>query len=276
MPRGRLEREARTCVRGGSSVRLRGLLRALSVELFGAAIPVPDFPLVPSLRGLGISDSSIYAERLRTKLDYRNTFYDREPRFDLRNPPPGEAQAYDFLIASEVFEHVAPPVEAAFENASALLKPNGVLLLTVPYSLEADTVERLAGVREFGLANVGGTVLVYRSPDGGLCATDRVAFHIGCRGPSPELREFSEAGLRAALARAGFSETRIYNDDCPEFGILPAEAWSLPIAARRGPFSLSAGASRDIVENWRDANAALRRLGQTWWFRIGRKLGLCA
>ena len=91
----------------------------------------------------------------------------------------------------------------------------------------------------------------------------------------PELREFSEAGLRATIEAAGFSEFRIYSDDYPEFGIVQAEKWSLPMAARRGPFGLSADAARDIVEHWRDAHHALKRVGGSWWFRAGRKLGVC-
>ncbi len=251
-------------------------MRALSNELFGVSLTLPDFPRVRSLRGLGISDSDAYAAQLREKLDYRNTFHDREPRFDLTNPPPGEAQLYDFIIASEVFEHVLPPVGRAFENTLRLLKPNGVLLMTVPYSLEPATAEHFPDLAEFGLAKVGdATVLVSRSSTGEFEATDRTAFHIGCQGPAPELREFSEAGLREELTKAGLSRVRIYSEDYEEFGIVPEDAWSLPIAARPGPAYLDTAVARDIVENWRGANDALKRIGARWWFRLGRKLGVC-
>jgi SAM-dependent methyltransferase len=275
LPKQPFEREAPSCSTCGSSVRVRGLLHTLSNELLGVSLALPDFPRVPSLHGLGLSDASYYGERLREKLDYRNTFYDREPRFDLLNPPPGEPGHYDFILASEVFEHVPGPVERAFESAFRLLKPNGVLVFSVPYSLDARTIEHFPRLNQFGLAQVGGkTVLVNRSPDGTLDATENVVFHVGCAGPSAELREFSESGLRESVTAAGFREFRIYSDDYAPFGIVRAETWSLPIAARRGPFGLSADAARDIVENWHDANAALRRLGAGWWFRVGRKLGI--
>jgi SAM-dependent methyltransferase len=229
-----------------------------------------------SLCGLGLSDGTIYSERLREKLDYRNTFYDREPRLDLLNPPVGDLGKYDFLLASEVFEHVPAPVEHAFDCALRLLKPNGVLVLSVPYSLDARTREHFPRINQFGLAQVGGrTVLVNRSPDGGLYVTDDVVFHAGCAGPAPELREFSESGLRAALGAAGFQESRIYSDDYAPFGIVRAEAWSLPVAARRGAFALNVDVARDIVEHWRDAHHEIKRLGRTWWFRVGRKLKIC-
>ncbi len=275
LPAQPFEREAPSCSACGSSVRVRALLRALSEELLGASLALPDFPRVRSLCGLGVSDAAFYSERLREKLDYRNTFYDREPRLDLMNPAATEFGRYDFVVASEVFEHVPPPVELAFANALRLLKPNGVLVFTVPYSLELATAEHFPAAGDFGLAQVGGrTVLVSRTSEG-LAATDNVLFHVGCAGPAPELREFSETGLRSTVAAAGFREFRIYSEDYLPFGIVHAETWSLPMAARRGAFGLSADAAREIVEHWRDANHALRRLGGSWWFRAGRKLGVC-
>jgi SAM-dependent methyltransferase len=96
---------------------------------------LPDFPRVKSLRGIGTSDSSQYAPRLAEVFDYRNTFYDREPRFDLGKRP-DEKETYDFVLSSDVFEHVAPPREQAFRNVYDMLKPNGVLVFTVPYEIE--------------------------------------------------------------------------------------------------------------------------------------------
>ena len=270
------QREEPSCSGCGSSVRVRGLLHALSTELLGTSLALQDFPRVRSISGLGLSDASFYAERLREKLDYRNTFYDRQPRLDLLNIPAGDVGRYDFVLASEVFEHVPAPVERAFSSALKLLKPNGVLIFTVPYSLDPATAEHFPSDGQFGLAEVGGrTVLVNRSPEGKLDATDNVQFHVGCAGPAPEFREFSEAGLRATVEAAGFSEFRIYSGDYPEFGIVHAEAWSLPMAVRRGPFALSADATRDIVEHWRDAHLALKRVAGSWWFRAGRKLWVC-
>ena len=54
----------------------------LSCELFGAALALPDFPRVKAIRGIGLSDF-FYDERLARKLDYRNSFYHKEPKFDI-------------------------------------------------------------------------------------------------------------------------------------------------------------------------------------------------
>ena len=48
---------------------MRGLLRALSIELFGVNLTLPEFPRVKSLRGLGMSDGVQYADVLVAKLD---------------------------------------------------------------------------------------------------------------------------------------------------------------------------------------------------------------
>ena len=58
-------------------------MRALSLELFGAALPLKDFPVVKSVRGMGLSDDGACASMLASRLDYRNTFYHQPPRFDI-------------------------------------------------------------------------------------------------------------------------------------------------------------------------------------------------
>lgn len=273
LPAGPMDREAPSCAVCKSNVRLRGLLQALSRELFGLNLALPDFPRVRSLRGLGCSDAAPYADRLRDKFDYRNTFYDREPRLDLTKIPASEFGLYDFVLASEVFEHVPPPVESVFSQVFHLLKPNGVLVLTVPYSLDPGTVEHFPQLDRFGLAQVDGhTVLVNRAADGRLEATGDLVFHVGCTGPAAEMRLFSEDGLRSSLQAAGFPDVRFYADDYAPFGIVRAENWSLPVVARRGPFALSSEAAREVVEQWRDAHYELKRLGRTMWHRVGRKL----
>ena len=276
---GGFDREQPSCSSCGSNVRMRGLLRALSLELFGVNLTLPEFPRVKSLRGLGTSDGVQYADALAAKLDYRNTFYDREPRFDIARPDPGEAGRYDFLLSSEVFEHVPAPVSAAFETAFRLLKANGFLLLTAPYSFEAATAEQFDGLHEFGLARVGErVVLVNRSREGRLQVFEDLVFHISFGEPALEMREFSESDLRAMLCVAGFSDVRIYSEEYAPYGIVHAEACSLPIVARKGAFTLGHDAARDLVEQWRDVrqthDAEMRRLGKSLWFRVGRKLGL--
>ena len=268
--------EEAKCASCGSAPRDRDIARVLSMELFGTLLTLPEFPRIQGIRGLGASDSPIYAGPLAQKLDYRNTYYDREPRLDIAHPPADEFGKYDFVIASEVFEHVLPPVEAAFESAFRLLKPDGVLVLTTPYSLEASTAEHFPELYEFGLAQAGERlVLVNRTRAGEIQVFENPVFHQGCSGEKElEAREFSESALRALIAGAGFPSMRIYSEDCPEFGIARPENWSLPMAARKGQFTLGPGAVREVMEHWRGLNREVARLGRSYWFRAGRKLGL--
>jgi SAM-dependent methyltransferase len=282
---GALDRESPSCSGCGSSVRTRGLMLALSMELFGVRLTVAEFPRVKSLRGIGTSDANQYAAQLVGKLDYRNTFYDREPRFDLANPAASTASGVevgtlDFIISSEVFEHVPPPVERAFENAARLLKPNGVLIMTVPYSLEASMREHYPDLHEFGFATVGGEqVLVNRSKTGEIRVFEHPVFHRSGNEGSLEVREFNETDLVTLLRGAGFRDVKIYSENCPEFGIMNAEPCSLPIAVRKGDFAFSRESAREVVEEWRGVkqkhDAEMQRLLGSYWFRIGRKLGLC-
>ena len=275
----KLDRERSSCLVCGSNVRTRGLIHALSLELFGVSLPLPHFPRVKSLRGLGISDPGDYAEALRLKFDYRNTFYDRPPRLDITQPAEHECGLYDFVIASEVFEHTVPPVEKAFRGAAGLLNRRGVLLMTVPYQIDAPQSEHFPELHEFGLVNIGGQmVLVNRTQDGRREVFENLVFHSAFGGSALEMREFSEDGLRSLLAGAGFSEIRLHGEDYLPFGIAHAESWSLPVAARKGPFSLSLESAREIVEQWRDVrrklDSEMERFNQSPWFRAGRKLRL--
>lgn len=277
-PSGGFDRERPTCTSCGSNVRMRGLLHALSTELFGASLTLPEFPRVKALRGLGLSDSVQYADALAARFDYRNTFFHREPYFDITQIDDAGCGRYDFLLASEVFEHVPPPPERAFTNAFRLLREGGVLLFTVPYSLDAATAEHFPALHEHGLAEVGGrTVLVNRTASGDLQVFENLAFHVSFGGRALEMREYSESALKALLDAAGFTDVRIFSENYAPFGIVHSEACSLPIAARKGAFGLSRAATRDLVEEWRGLkqkfDADIRRLGKSWWFRIGRKIG---
>ena len=114
--------EPATCA-CGSNVRLRALIHLLSLELFGQSMPLPEFPRLKSIRGLGMSDKDCYSKTLAEKFDYTNTFYDREPRFDSSNPDPALWNQYDFILSADVLEHVGPPVRSvsAIDLQSSLL-----------------------------------------------------------------------------------------------------------------------------------------------------------
>jgi len=239
-PTAPLGREAPSCPACESTVRLRSIIAMLSREMFGLEIALPDFPVLKGIRGMGMSDAPELAQRLAEKFNYINTFYHQDPRLDIAAPSPEQlvehVGRYDFILSSEVLEHVAPPVERAFVNLNQLLKPDGLLLLTVPYRPDGRTTEHFPELYEYSLAAPGGReVLVNRRRDGSLEVFQSLSFH-GGDGSTLEMRVFSETSLTETFAAAGFTSTRIGKEDFPEFGILHDGAWSLPMAARKGAF----------------------------------------
>jgi SAM-dependent methyltransferase len=248
VPRTAFGRETPSCARCGSTVRTRAIVRMIARELFGADLVLPDFPRLKAVRGIGISDSADYAERLAEKFDYRNTHYHKDPAFDITQVPEGEYGAYDFLIASEVFEHVAPPVETAFRNACRLLKPNGLFFFTVPYTLDERTTEHFPELHDYGIAQLRDRhVLVNRTREGQLQVFEDLVFH-GGGGSTLEIRRFTERDLRALFAEAGFRALELYSESHEPFGVCHQETWSLPMAARKEPFALKLGGIAELLE----------------------------
>jgi hypothetical protein len=163
--------ELPSCSQCLSNVRFRWLVHRLSLEFD------PD----KNVRGLGLTDPGPVADVFADRYTYLNTFLDTEPRFDIRcdASPLGEL---DFLIASEVFEHVVPPVADAFHNAARLLKPAGVLLLTVPWVWEGDSP--LPELHDWKLDREDDRwLIVDRTPDGQVTRYYDPMFD-GAAGPS--------------------------------------------------------------------------------------------
>ncbi len=249
-PAGGVSREGESCPVCRSSARVRAVISLLSEELLGVSMPISDFPVMKGIRGIGMSDSAELAERLAEKLDYTNTFYHQAPLFDVTHPDPNDFGRYDFILTSEVMEHVPPPVEQAFANLFRLLKSDGLLVMTTPYTLGGKTKEHFPELHQFTLAQLGEqTVLVNRRRDGSAEVFDNLVFH-GGPGSTVEMRVFTEGSLREHLLGVGFSSVRVAFEDVPEFGVELAEKWSLPIVARKGTFHPPAA---ELSRGYRDA-----------------------
>lgn len=227
-----LDRETPSCGNCGSTVRWRSIVHALSVELFGESLALPDFPARPDITGVGLTDAESYAAPLSRKLGYKNTYLHKEPMLDIAAGDSGLEGTLDFVISSDVFEHVAPPVSRAFENSRKLLKPGGVLIFTVPYGKTGETVEHFPELHDYRvIQRNGGYVLENTTREGEKQVFDDLVFH-GGPGTTLEMRRFTEPSLISACKAAGFGEVKVYKAPDFDHGIYWNVDWSLPMAAR--------------------------------------------
>lgn len=229
------EREVPSCDNCGSTVRFRAVVQMLSIELYGRSFALVDFPVAKNIRGIGLSDSYVYAGGLAERFDYTNTFLDREPRLDITDVDLALTGTADFVIASDIFEHVSPPVSRAFHNVRRLLKPDGVLLFTVPYanSPAAVTVEHFPDLYDFEfITDIGGKRRLRNvTASGAVQFFDDLVFH-GGDGQTLEMRLFSETSLIREFLAAGFEAPLIHGNPDFEHGIVWNCSWSLPMAVR--------------------------------------------
>ncbi len=228
-----LDRERPSCRSCGSNVRFRAVGRLVVRELTGRDCALPDLPRSKQWRGIGLSDANAYAAPFADRFDYLNTFFHIEPRLDIANADVARYGGCDFLVASDVFEHVTPPVGRAFANARALLRDGGKFIFTVPFTLDDDTVEHFPELHDWSIVQEDGRFrLVNRTADGRSVVHENLVFH-GGPGATLEMRLFSQAALLREFERAGFARVRIADEACLPFGIHWPEPWSVPMVAYR-------------------------------------------
>lgn len=229
-----VDREDASCTGCGSSVRLRAIVHLLSVALFEESMPLGDFPVRPDLYGFGLSDWSLYAKPLARRFSYVNTFYHTAPRLDITDVPDELAGSADFLIATDVFEHVLSPVERAFHGARRLLREGGVFVFSVPFHVgDGGTVEHFPSLHDFSLEGdvASGFRLRNRLPDGAEEVFEDLVFH-GGPGSTLEMRVFSRDEVVRHFREAGFRDVQFAEADEPRWGIHWTSPFSRPLVAR--------------------------------------------
>jgi SAM-dependent methyltransferase len=272
----------------GSNVRIRALIHLLSMELFNQSLTLTEFPRLRAIRGLGMSDHEGYARILAERFDYTNTYYDREPRFDFTAEHPELYGSYDFILSADVIEHIAPPVERALEEACRLLKPHGVLGITVFCHPSDQLREHFPDLGQYRIVPLGGTmVLINRRPDGSLEARDDLVFH-GGSGATLEMREYGATALKQQLLGAGFCEVSFLEENIPSAGVYFDYDVSQPLIARKAPFVMEKSAISQLIDQWRAGSGGagedhrqaeilreqVKMARQSRWLKLGRKLGL--
>ncbi len=131
----------------------------------------------------------------------------------------------------ELPEHVPDPIQPAFDGLRSLLAPDGVALITVPYQLNAPTVEHFETLHEWCICTLGDRrLLVNRTPQGRYEVFDRLNFHGGSSGVTLEMRVFGKDDLENRLLCSGFY-FKVMEEEYPDFGIFWPRRYSLPIVA---------------------------------------------
>lgn len=199
-------RELLNCTQCGSSARARGVVYALQRYILqDTRTPLREAAPRKHLRGVGMSDWTGYGDELERIFDYANTFYHREPRLDVTDVVSARKyQNLNFVISSDVLEHVVAPVSEALRNIRRMLCNDGVLILTAPYVEGYESIEHFPHLHDFKIVSVdGGYVLENRTANGIKESFEHLIFH-GGPGSTLEMRMFGEGDLLNMLKFAGF------------------------------------------------------------------------
>ncbi|MBJ7485095.1 hypothetical protein [Brevundimonas sp.] len=211
---------------------MRSLIHVLTLELLGKSMVLEDLPRT-AIRGGGLSDWAGYAGRLTGRFDYSNTYFHMTPRLDICQPDEEWFAKLDFLIASDVFEHVFAPVSDAFAGAFNVLRPGGLFVMTAPYDDRPTTTEHYPiGAWLQTMEFDGEFVVVHRDPSGVFRLDAEPVFH-GGPGSTLEMRMFSLSDLVALMHEAGFEDVKVHDQGWAPFGVFPPHPWGLPITGRR-------------------------------------------
>ncbi len=216
---GTFHREAPNCSGCGSTPRFRGIIHALSLGLMKQSLPLKQFTSDPHVKGIGMSEWEGYARVLSEKFDFTNTFFHQEPFLDVVSQTHWQNyQGSDFLICTEVFEHVLQPLEPGFTNMRKMLKTGGHLVFSTPFGDAPKTIEHFPGMVDFATCQMGEDWLVVsKKNDGSYQVYDEhVVFH-GGPGTVLEMRIFGRDELVKQLEEAGF-EVTVLDEAVPEIG----------------------------------------------------------
>ena len=203
-------RELFICEGFKSCARFRGVVWAVQRFVLGESGVCPSQPLASeaahkNIRGIGMSDSDVYAKHLSRIFDYANTFYDAEPILDITDSSSSAKYSdLDFIISSDILEYIFAPVSSALKNIYNSLKPGGYFVVTAPYLEGYETIEHFPHLSNHVIASIGDDYFLINKRLDGFCETfGNLNFHGGL-GSVLEMRIFGEGDLFSMLRYAGF------------------------------------------------------------------------
>lgn len=213
-----------------STMRFRAVIGSLTTRLHGSIQVLSRIKRQRDIRGLGISDAGRYAYDLSSKYSYTNTFYHQKPYFDITRPPDAKLRENDFIICSDVLEHIPYPVEAAVANLRSCLRPMGCLIVSVPFS-QGKTVEHYPDLHDYRVLTEGGKcVLVNKRLDGSIQKFSDPVFH-GGDGATLEMRVFGIDDFKRMLLQSGFTDVQIEVPGSSHWGFTSTRDMPLVLSA---------------------------------------------
>jgi len=211
----------------------------VSKAVLGQGAVLATLPERKDIVGCGMSDNENYASHLSRIFSYTNTFYHQEPYLDICAPVKDEArETMDFIVSTDVFEHVPHPVFTAFENTYAMLRPGGTFVFSMPY-YDALTQEYFPDLHDYEIREENGQfVLDNTRADGTKSRYDGLIFH-GGPGTVLEMRKISKTDMISHLEKAGFVDIE-FCGHVEQYGIF--NHYPLPLTAKKAAVSKHRGA----------------------------------
>ncbi len=194
--------------------------------MLGKSLEISRWPKNTGFAGVGIGDLGTARHKLAEKIDFIEADLERS----CAGVPGTLIDRADVLVCSEVLQHVLPPVQSAFDALIKMIKPCGLLIMTVPYGFET-TLEHFPNLHDWKLVRAGGETVLSNTTTSGEKETFS-NFRLYEDGKL-EMRVFGLEDIRKALRLAGFTEIRIAGGDHLAYGIQFRNPWSLPITARK-------------------------------------------
>jgi hypothetical protein len=238
-------RELGRCVGCGLNARLRGVIVALSLEIYGdLACPLIERDMRKDVRVLGISDNEEYATLLTSKFEYLNTFFHREPYLDICDIECcARYQENRVVICSDVIEHSRLGPMAVIRNQLTMLAQGGVIILSAPTFEMDDSIEWYGALRSYSVEGNGDRPrLRWVNLRGQEFLDPDPIFHGGA-GAAVELRLLSHGQVLAIAPYLGAEARTLEFDPCwgyswplvPQFSYLDAPVDGRVIVIRKRP-----------------------------------------
>lgn len=231
-------RELMACAACGANARFRAIACAFHQGATGRSGRLDTMPARKELRGIGISDSQVYADVLSAKTSYTNTYFHTEPLLNIEDRAGfGRYGRLDFIICSDVIEHTLKPVGFVIDNLFDALAPGGFLVLSAPTYEMDTTVERYPSLQGFEVRPTGDSFIVDYATAFGTTGRDLAPIFHGGPGQVLEMRALGHAALLRELRAAGFRVEPLDEAHLRACGA----AWPSMVERRDIPFPMNGG-----------------------------------